>query len=203
MHLWLMEQEVWAPTLWYSPLVLCFVVYIYLMLWRAFTMLMHQVVRWRPHMIGGRKQTSGIRQIDSCNQSESFIKFRCLVLHTYSILDPECMMPLEFPNLWFSWNAIRLGLLNPIESSYVECGWPRKPSGWSIRLFWVSVSIWTLSSTLYVNYVVVFLALEVELNLSYYKHSIHTNTSRLFLHINNELISWGTLLGLGNKVASI
>ncbi len=55
----------------------------------------------------------------------------------------------------------------------------------------MSVSIWTLSSTLYVNYIVVFLTLEVELNLSYYKHSFHTNTSILIVPKHNcTIIGW-------------
>ncbi len=64
----------------------------------AFTMLMHQVVRRTRHMIGSRQHASTVGQIDSCNQSQFSIILRCLVLHTYSILDPGCRMPLEFPN---------------------------------------------------------------------------------------------------------
>ncbi len=59
----------------------------------AFTMLMHQVMRWAPHMIGSRQQASGVGQIESCNQSQSSVRFRCPVLHTYSILDPGTRVP--------------------------------------------------------------------------------------------------------------
>jgi hypothetical protein len=87
------------------------------------------------------------------------------------------------------------GCWNPVGSSSVECGWPGRPSGWSLRLFWVSVSIWTLSSTLYVNYVVVFLAPEEELNLSCCKHSLHTNTSVLVVPKHNcTTVGWESVV---------
>ncbi len=93
----------------------------------AFAMLMHQVVRWTCHMIGSIQHAFGVGQIDSCNQSQSSIKFRCLILHKYSILDLRCMMPLEFPHLWLSWNVIRLGLS---KSYWIKLCWVSMQTKW-------------------------------------------------------------------------
>jgi hypothetical protein len=146
-------------------------------------------MRWTLHMISNRQQASRVWQIDSYNQSQylssnSHIQSCIRILFWihgagchWNFLTPDSLVMLLD---WSCWNLVR--------SSCVECGWPSKPSGWNLRLFWVSVSIWTLSSTLYVNYVVVFLTPEVELNLSCCKHSLHTNTFILIVPKHSYII---------------
>jgi len=96
------------------------------------------------------------QKMDMCKENWSPIRFRCQILH-------NCVEALEASAqvaLTCQWCGMLAGWCpwNPTRSTFVVCGRPGRPSGWSFRFLWVSDRIQSLFSTLHVSSGIVVLA---------------------------------------------